>query len=210
VRSVWSPRRRSPLGRRRPRPGSPPGRRRPRPAPRPALRHTIPMAAGVGRERVGDARASPVKDDQPAKRCQRATEQRDPGVFPGDVQVTKAPGGQHEVGWPFAERLIGNPVLAEPRVPGLWVHGPSRHRGPRGILGLGGAGPVRGRRSALLYLVASYGRLSEPALDYQDEASFPAPPAYGSGGWLLRCSDQPSLDRRLGSPQDLDEQHPRD
>jgi transposase len=28
------------------------------------------------------------------------------------------------------------------------------------------------------------------------------------GGWVLRCSDQPSLDRSLVSPQDLDEQHP--
>jgi hypothetical protein len=89
------------------------------------------MAAG---DRAGEAGATPVKDDQPAKRRQCAAEQADPGVFPGDVDVGEAPGGQHEVGWPVAEDLVGDPVALQACVPGLRRHGPSTIATPGRIL----------------------------------------------------------------------------
>jgi hypothetical protein len=89
------------------------------------------------RQRVGGARASPIEQDQPGERCQRAQEQGEPGVLPGDVDVAEAEGGHDQVGWPLAEHLVGDPVVAQSGVPRLRLHSPSsrsrpwRHSRPR-------------------------------------------------------------------------------
>jgi len=49
----------------------------------------LPRRQRVGRKGVREARASPVNDDQPAERRERATGQGDPRIFPGDVEVTE-------------------------------------------------------------------------------------------------------------------------
>jgi hypothetical protein len=48
------------------------------------------------------------------------------GIFPADVEVAEAPGGQDKVGRPFTKDLVGDPVSLQACVPCLrrW-HSPS-------------------------------------------------------------------------------------
>jgi hypothetical protein len=57
---------------------------------------------------------------------QASEEQGDPGVLPGDVNGHGA--GHDQVKWPFAKRLVGDPVLAQPGIPRLRLHTRPRTR----------------------------------------------------------------------------------
>jgi hypothetical protein len=77
-----------------------------------------------------------------ALRSSFAEEQGEPSVFPGDVDVAEAWQRHDEVGWPLAEHLVGDPVLAHARVLGLGLHHCLRRIRRRwtwflGIFGLG-------------------------------------------------------------------------
>jgi hypothetical protein len=50
----------------------------------------LPRWQRIRRQRIGGARTAPVKGDQPAKRSERAAEQGDLRLLPGDIEVTEA------------------------------------------------------------------------------------------------------------------------
>lgn len=97
------------------------------------------------RQRVGGARTSPIEHDQPGERRQRAKEQGEPGLLPGDVDVAEAEEGHDQVGRPVANHLVGDPVSSQPRILRLGQHrSPQRGRRvdePQGAMDL----PPRGR-----------------------------------------------------------------
>ena len=84
----------------------------------------LPGRRQVLGQRVGGAGAAAVEQDQPRERGQPAQEQRDPGVLPLQVDVAEGAHGQHQVGRPLPEHLVGDPVVAQPRVCRLGLHAP--------------------------------------------------------------------------------------
>jgi hypothetical protein len=81
------------------------------------------MGQGVQQHRIGGTRPTPVEQDQPREGRQRPQEQGDPRVLPGDVDVAETPEGQHQVGRPLSEDLVGDPIASQPRILGLyWLH----------------------------------------------------------------------------------------
>jgi hypothetical protein len=90
----------------------------------------LPGRQRVGRQRVRGPGPAPVEAQQPRERGQPAQEQRHLGVVPDQVDMAEAAHGEHQVGRPLAEDLVGEPVRPEPGVPGLRRHDPSATRAP--------------------------------------------------------------------------------
>jgi len=82
----------------------------------------FPRRKGIGRERIGGARAGSVEEDQSRERRQRPVEQGQPGVLPGNVDVAEAGCGHDQIRWPLPEHLVGDPVPSQLGVPGLGLH----------------------------------------------------------------------------------------
>ena len=90
--------------------------------------------------------------------------QDDPRVLPDDVDLAEAAGGHHQVGWPLAQHLVGDPVAAQPRVLRLRLHRRLR-RGTRLSLHLE---PRRTQRSTLVYSRPSGGESGCHSLDQHE------------------------------------------
>ena len=100
----------------------------------------LPRRQRVQHHRVRGTRPAPVEQDQPRERRQRAEEQSEPGILPGDIDLAEEAEAHYQVGRPVTEHMVGDPIGSQPRVLGLRLHCPSGPSDPDQILSATGVG----------------------------------------------------------------------
>jgi hypothetical protein len=82
------------------------------------------MRQGVRRCRVRGAHTPPVEQNKPGEGGKPAVKEGEPWVLPDQVDAAEDTEGHDQVRRSVTKHLVGDPIVAQARVLGFWLHGP--------------------------------------------------------------------------------------